>query len=166
MKTAPSSARIDWLLFLPACALTLLGILTMSAFGVEHSLAPRQLIFLAIGAGVFFLCSRADMRFLRRTSVTLALYGAAVALLIVVLLTSPLMGARSWFDLGIVSFQPADFAKFALLILLAKYLSRRHVERADIRHIVVGIQLAIRCQKCQNFDRVVRAKFYVVAYPC
>lgn len=138
MKTAPSSARIDWLLFLPACALTLLGILTMSAFGVEHSLAPRQLIFLAIGAGVFFLCSRADMRFLRRTSVTLALYGAAVALLIVVLLTSPLMGARSWFDLGIVSFQPADFAKFALLILLAKYLSRRHVEIADIRHIVVS----------------------------
>ena len=144
MKTALSFARTDWLLFLPACALTLLGILTMSTFGVEDSLAPRQFVFLCIGAGIFLLFSRTDMRFLRRTSVALVLYGMAAVLLIGVLLTNPLMGARSWFDFGIVSFQPADFAKFALLILLAKYLSRRHVEIADIRHIVVsGIYVGI-----------------------
>jgi rod shape determining protein RodA len=47
------------------------------------------------------------------------------------------MGARAWFSLGPVSFQPADLAKLAVIALLAKYLSRRHVEIADWRHILV-----------------------------
>lgn len=48
------------------------------------------------------------------------------------------MGARAWFSLGPISFQPADLAKLALIALLAKYLSRRHVEIADWRHIVIS----------------------------
>jgi rod shape determining protein RodA len=68
----------------------------------------------------------------------------AVVLLIAVLLSDPVMGARSWFSLGPVSFQPADFAKLAGIILLAKYLSRRHVEIGDFRHLAVsGTYIAI-----------------------
>ncbi len=71
-------------------------------------------------------------------------YCIAVFLLMLVLLTGPISGARSWFDLGIISFQPADFAKFALLALFAKYLSRRHVEIGNFRHIFVsGVYTAI-----------------------
>jgi rod shape determining protein RodA len=47
-------------------------------------------------------------------------------------------GARSWFDLGFFSFQPSDLVKLALIILLAKYFSRRHIEIANIRHILVS----------------------------
>ncbi|MEK7114239.1 MAG: FtsW/RodA/SpoVE family cell cycle protein, partial [Patescibacteria group bacterium] len=54
------------------------------------------------------------------------------------LFAHPVMGARAWFSLGPVSFQPADLAKLALIALLAKYLSRRHVEIGDFRHIIVS----------------------------
>ena len=47
-------------------------------------------------------------------------------------------GARSWYNFGFLSFQPSDFAKVALIIILAKYFSRRHIEIANIRHILVS----------------------------
>lgn len=130
--------RFDWTLLFPAVVLALLGILTMNTFGGEASLAPRQLLFLGLSIVVFIGLSVLDLRFIRRTSVIMALYSIALILLVLVLAVQPLMGAKSWFDLGLVSFQPADFAKLALLAVLAKYLSRRHIEIGDFRHIVVS----------------------------
>lgn len=129
----------DWTLFLPALTLTLLGILTMSTFGQGASLAPRQLLWLGIGVVVYLVLSVMDVRFLRRTPAVLTLYGMAVVLLVLLLvLAHPVMGARAWFSFGPISFQPADLAKFAVIVVLAKYLSRRHVEIGDIRHIFVS----------------------------
>lgn len=129
----------DWTLYLPALTLALLGILTMSTFGQGVSLAPRQLLWIFIASGLYFALSMLDVRFIRRTSVVMMLYGVAVVLLALLLVAvHPVMGARAWFSLGPVSFQPADLAKLALIALLAKYLSRRHVEIGDIRHILVS----------------------------
>ena len=129
----------DWTLLVPALMLSLLGILTMSTFGQGASLAPRQLLWLLISLGVYLGLSTVDMSFMRRTSVVMALYLASFALLgLLLLLAHPVMGARAWFSLGPISFQPADLAKLALIALLAKYLSRRHVEIGDYRHIIVS----------------------------
>jgi rod shape determining protein RodA len=129
----------DWTLILPACAISLVGILTMSTFGQGTSLAPRQLIWLAIALCIYVGLSMFDMRFIRRTSIVMTLYVLACALLAsLILFAHPILGARAWFSLGPVSFQPADLAKLALIALLAKYLSRRHVEIGDFRHIIVS----------------------------
>lgn len=142
MVGAPlTSSRLfsDWTLLLPALAIALLGILTMSTFGQGASLAPRQLLWLLIALVVYFVFSTLDARFIRRTSVVMALYLASFALLAgLILFAHPVMGARAWFSLGPISFQPADLAKLALIVLLAKYLSRRHVEIGDFRHIIVS----------------------------
>lgn len=129
----------DWTLLLPAAALSLVGLLTMSTFGQDSSLAPRQMLWLIIALGVYIGLSSIDMRFIRRTPFVMALYMVSFALLATLLLfAEPVMGARAWFSFGPVSFQPADLAKLALLVLLAKYLSRRHVEISDFRHIIVS----------------------------
>lgn len=129
----------DWTLLAPALTLSLLGILTMSTFGQGASLAPRQLLWLAIATVVFVTLSAIDVRFIRRTSVVMMLYALAFGLLALLLLVAqPVMGARAWFTFGPISFQPADLAKFVLIALLAKYLSRRHVAIGDIRHILVS----------------------------
>jgi len=143
MVSAPLTRRpdlfFDWTLLLPAVTLSLVGILTMSTFGQGDSLAPRQLLWLMIATGIYVALSTTDMRFIRRTSLVMSLYGVALALLALLLvLAHPVMGARAWFSLGPISFQPADFAKLALIALLAKYLSRRHVEIGDFRHILVS----------------------------
>jgi rod shape determining protein RodA len=79
------------------------------------------------------------MSFIRRTPVVMAMYALALALLAILLLfADPVQGARAWFSFGLISFQPADFAKLTLIALLAKYLSRRHVEIGDFRHIIVS----------------------------
>ena len=129
----------DWSLLLPALAISLLGILTMSTFGQGASLAPRQILWLIISLGIYAGLSMSDLRFIRRTSVVMTLYVLSCVLLAVLLIIAhPVLGARAWFSFGPISFQPADLAKLALIALLAKYLSRRHVEIGDFRHIIVS----------------------------
>jgi len=129
---------IDWQLIAPAIALTILGILTMHTFGVGASLAPRQLVWLVFGFIAYVILATTDLRFIRRTPVIMTIYGIVISLLVLLLVAAhPIMGARSWFVIGGLSFQPADLAKVALIMLLAKYLSRRHIEIADWRHIAV-----------------------------
>lgn len=111
----------------------------MSTFGQGASLASRQLLWLIIATSIYAVLSTFDMRFIRRTSIIMTMYGVALTLLASLLLFAhPVLGARAWFSFGLFSFQPADFAKLAFLALLAKYLSRRHVEIGDFRHIIVS----------------------------
>jgi len=134
-----SSFGEDWMLLLPAVAISLVGILTMSTFGQGASLASRQIIWLAIAAAISIGLSMLDVRFIRRTPVVMVLYVLSILLLALLLLFAhPVLGARAWFSFGPISFQPADLAKLALIVLLAKYLSRRHVEIGDFRHIIVS----------------------------
>jgi rod shape determining protein RodA len=132
------SLPFDWILLAPSIALALLGILTMHTFGIGNSFAPRQLLFLVVAVSAYCVIAALDMRFIRRTSFALAAYGISLTLLLMLLFVSPVQGAQSWFSLGPISFQPADFAKLALIAVLAKYLSRRHVEIGNIRHILVS----------------------------
>lgn len=133
-----SSFLFEWPLILPALALSLLGLLTMHTFGAD-SLAPRQAVWIGIGLAVYAALSVIDLRFLRRTPVLLTGYAAVLALLVLLLVAvAPVQGAQSWFNLGPVSFQPADLVKLILIALLAKYLSRRHTEMGNVRHIFVS----------------------------
>jgi rod shape determining protein RodA len=134
-----SAFRADWTLLLPALTLSLLGILTMSTFGQGASLAPRQFFWLLVAAIMYIGFASFDMRFIRRTQVVMALFVISSILLALLLVSvHPILGSRAWFSLGPISFQPADLAKFALIALLAKYLSRRHVEIGNFRHIIVS----------------------------
>jgi rod shape determining protein RodA len=138
MPTLRSRFLLDWTLIVPAVLIALVGILTMNTFGQGASLAGRQVVILVISIAAYCVLSFLDLRFIRRTPAVILLYGIAVLLLVAVLLADPVMGARAWFSLGPVSFQPADFAKLAVIVLLAKYLSRRHVEIGDFRNIIVS----------------------------
>lgn len=128
----------DWTLLLPAAALTLLGILTISPFA-DGAFASRQLVWFVLAIIAYFVLAASNMSFIRRTPVVMTFYAVSVVLLIILLLfADPIYGARAWFSFGSVSFQPADLAKLALIVLLAKYLSRRHVAIGDFRHIIVS----------------------------
>lgn len=52
-------------------------------------------------------------------------YGLAIVLLIVTIFVAPdIKGSRSWIVIGPVSFQPAELAKMATALALAKFMSR------------------------------------------
>jgi rod shape determining protein RodA len=48
------------------------------------------------------------------------------------------LGAQSRFNLGFFSLQPADPAKLVLIIVLAKYFSKRHELIGDFKHIIIS----------------------------
>lgn len=129
----------EWPLLLVPLALSFLGVLTMHPFGDAASLAPRQIVWILFGTIAFVVCASIDMRFLRRTQVILVGYAVCVGLLLLLLIaTHAVQGAKSWFDLGAFSLQPADPAKIVFIALMAKYFSRRHMEIGDFKHILVS----------------------------
>lgn len=137
--------HIDWLLFAAAFFLVVLGLVTMNSFVEPNEFFNRQIVWAVIGIALFFGLSMVDFRILRRTEVVVPLFVFGIFLLASLLVFGdPIKGARSWFVLGPVSFQPVDVMKIILIIVLAKYFSRRHIEISHFRHIVVsGIYAAI-----------------------
>lgn len=131
--------NIDWILVAAIIPLLLAGLVTMNTFVGENTFFVRQLMWIGVAFAAFFGVSFVDVRFLKRTDVLVALYGIALLLLVGLLaFGSATQGARSWFDLGLFSFQPADPIKLLLILILAKYFSRRHIEIAHIKHILVS----------------------------
>ncbi len=130
---------IDWFLLLAIVPLLGAGLVTMHSFVGESAFFSRQLIWIAISLCVFFGLSFFDYRFLRKTHVVVGLFGIIVAALFALFVLGEVFsGAQSWFDFGAFSFQPSDPAKIVLIIVLAKYFSRRHEEIANWRHILIS----------------------------
>jgi rod shape determining protein RodA len=111
----------------------------MNSFTGESYFFEKQVIWITVTPLLFFSLSLIDFRFLRQTQVIVSLYAGTVAILLLVLFFGSIVkGAQSWFDFGGFSFQPSDPAKIILILVLAKYFTRRHVEIAHIRHIFVS----------------------------
>ena len=133
------SLSVDWVLWAAATLISLLGLVTMHAFGASNAFFDRQLIWIAIAQIVFFGASMLDYRFLRHSMPVMVLYGLTFAALLVVLVFGAVTkGAQSWFHLGAFAVQPSDPAKLVLVAVLAKYFARRHIEIAHIKHILVS----------------------------
>jgi len=129
----------DPLLFASAVLLSLLGLVTMDSFLGDSIFFERQLIWIFVSLGVMFLTSRIDTRIFYRTNVILVLYFTVIALLILVLFFgSIVLGAQNRFDFGFFSFQPSDVAQLVLVLVLAKYFARRHMDIGHFKHILVS----------------------------
>jgi rod shape determining protein RodA len=131
--------RIDWTLFVSASLLVCFGLITMNSFSGENFYYEKQLVWFLVSILVFIGTSFFDWSFLKKTNVLVVLFSAMCLVLVSLFaLASTIKGAQSWLDFGLFSFQPTDPAKLVLILILAKYFSRRHVEIANIRHILVS----------------------------
>jgi rod shape determining protein RodA len=139
IKNDEESNGIDWILFLATLPLLGAGLVTMNSFTGDTDFFSRQLIWITVSLVVFFSLSFVDFRFLRKTWVSVGLFAGSCGLLVALFAVGKVAkGALSWFDFGFFSFQPADLIKLVLIIILAKYFSRRHIEIANIRHILIS----------------------------
>lgn len=139
LRSGRSTSAVDWVLVASALAVAAAGMLTMASYGGDLSLVTRQVAWLGVSSIAFIFFLGFDARIFRRSSVALAVYGAiCVMLLSLFAVGTVAKGAQSWFRLGSFGFQPVEFAKLALMLLLAKYFSRRQSEVKDFRHIVAS----------------------------
>lgn len=128
-----------------AVVLSLLGLMTMYSYLGDNAYFHKQVMWIVVSVGAMVVASIPNYRFLRIGPASLLLYLASTALLILVLFIGDVtLGAQSRIDLRFFSLQPADPAKLALIIVLAKYFSKRHMEIAHFRHILVsGLYTAV-----------------------
>ncbi len=134
-----SMFQIDWILFLAVLPLLGAGLVTMNSFTGSNYFFEKQLISIGISLVVFFAISTIDFRFLRRTSVIVSLFLLSCLLLLgLFTLGHVSKGAESWFRFGAFSFQPTDPIKLVVILIMAKYFSRRHIEIGHVRHILVS----------------------------
>lgn len=131
--------QVDWYLFVPAILISLAGLVTMNSFSLENYFFLRQSIWLLVSIVVFFAATTIDWRFLRRTRVIVPIFLVTIAVLSSLLVAGQVTrGVQSWFQFGFLAFQPSDPAKLVLVLMLAKYFSRRHIEIRNVRHILVS----------------------------
>jgi cell division protein FtsW len=84
----------------------------------------RQALYALLGIVALVLLSRTDYRLLRYFVAPLLL-GSFVLLLVVLVLGTPVNGARRWLELGPTAIQPSELMKLALTLWIAAYLARR-----------------------------------------
>ena len=147
-------ANIDWVLFLAVIPLLGVGLITMKGFSPEtiemiggkggDYYFTRQLIWIFTAFVVFFAFSFIDWRFLKRGGLLLTLLILSLAPLgFLLFFGAKTRGAASWFHFSSFSISPADPIKLLLILILAKYFSRRHIEIAHIKHILISATFAI-----------------------
>jgi rod shape determining protein RodA len=131
--------KIDWILFFSILIINFFGLVTMMSFESGDQYFIKQILWMVFSIIVFFVLSNFDYRFLKKTKVVVLIFVFSVFILLVLsVIGHTAKGAQSWFSIGGVSFQPSDPIKIAMIVLLSKYFSRRHVEIANIRHIFVS----------------------------
>src|SRR3990170_8969322 len=112
----------DFLIILPAILLLSLGILVL--YSSQPQLALQQLIFAIIGLSVYWLLSWIDLESYRPYINPLYLI-TTVSLLIVFILGVEARGSLRWIQIAGLQFQPSEFAKPAIILMLANFWSTR-----------------------------------------
>jgi len=135
--------KLDWILIgatVLVVAFGLSGIYSASLARHDFSNLEKQVVFFAVGFVFMLTISFFDYRILRNNSyLILFFYFVCLLLLAGLYFFAPLTrGTRGWYHLGFLTLDPNETIKIALLVLLAKYFSMRHVEMYKFRHIVLS----------------------------
>ena len=99
--------------------------LAAESHGNPYYFLVKQLLWACLGLAAMLLVMRVDYRQLRQPSLVYGTLLVTSLLLIVVLFLAPVNETRRWIRLGPLSFQPAELAKYALVLYLAYHLERR-----------------------------------------
>jgi len=102
------------------------GVYALEELGVKTYFVNRHLLFLCIGLLACFGAMSFDYRNLAAAVKPLMI--VVFVLLILVLIPGigkESFGARRWFKLGAINFQPSEFAKLVMLVYVADFLARK-----------------------------------------
>ena len=102
------------------------AIIAADRFHDPYFFLKKQLFWAVLGFGCLWAAMTANYRILER--LMLPLLVVSLVLLVLVLVppfSQEINGTRRWFRWGPVSFQPAELAKFSLVVYLAHFPTRR-----------------------------------------
>ena len=141
-----ANAHIDWPLILMVAAISLFGVLavcvatytpdstaeTLLGHIVESSFTLRQCFFLLLAPVVLLVIMNFPYDLMRRS--TELIYYGSIVLVFLVAIFNRAEGVKQWLDIiwGF-TIQPTEFAKLAMILMLAKTLARSEKPMGTIR---------------------------------
>lgn len=144
MASFPFFQKLDKVLVLAVVSLSFFSLLELTGMAQNNAVYAvyqhKQLLFIALGIAAMFAVSFIDYRFFKNNSyaVMLLYVLSLVFLALLLVLGSKIKGATSWFRLGEFAFGPIEITKIAIVMVLAKYFSARHIEVHRVFHIVLS----------------------------
>ena len=136
--------RFDAILLAATALLILLGLIVLYSSGLKAGSTAnqldtsRQIIYVGVGLFIFWVVSRIDYNVLRNYSNLLYITMVGF-LLLVEIFGATRLGATRWISLGFFQFQPSEFAKLALIIVLAKFFSDNYEKSNEIRYVLMSL---------------------------
>jgi len=136
--------QLDWKLISVMFLIILIGMIVIysSSAGMESGNERtfyRQLIWLCLGlvlATVAFIVP-AKLLF----AFAYIIYFFAVLLLVIVLMQGKSSGLERWIGIGGLRFQPSEFAKIAVVVAVARFLSQYKVGQNNLKNLLIVFAL-------------------------
>jgi cell division protein FtsW len=113
------------------------AIVAKEKFGSESAFLVRQSFFAIIGLGAMFGLMNVDYRKLNRPALVFTTLGVTSLFLAAVFLLDRSHNTHRWIKLGILSFQPSELAKPAIILFMAHFLESRLRSIMDLRHTLL-----------------------------
>lgn len=128
----------------------------------------KQLVWIGTAVVLITLILVADYRLFENLS--LILY----AIFVVILVLTPFIGKeingqRAWFEIGAFRLQPAEFAKFATALALAKFMEANTFDLTQVRHqiraiAIMGLPVALIMLQPDTGTAMVYSAFLIMLY--
>ena len=116
--------NVDYLILIIAVIIFLTGIVALKSAsqgaGGDSAKYSKQIMWFLVGLGGSICLIFFDYRNLKKVSIPM--YVLILFLLVMVFRTKAINGAHSWFKLGFISIQPAEFLKLVLIITIATFI--------------------------------------------
>jgi rod shape determining protein RodA len=160
---------MDPILLVTSLALTAFGVFAVYVAGAEDGdiYALNQVLGFFVGLVGAIPLALVDYRQLRRY-LPLIYSFALVTLLAVAIIGDTAKGAQRWIDIGPVQFQPSEFAKLILVVVLAGYFADNRLGETETFLKSLGIvalpALLVFAQPDLSTALVLGAVFFVMAF--
>ncbi|MCK8962186.1 putative lipid II flippase FtsW [Haemophilus influenzae] len=143
-RITPQGLLYDRALFWLFVILLLIGLVAVTSASIPYSsrlfndpfyFAKRDAIYVLLSLLTCYISLQISSSQWEKWHAKIFLF-SVILLLLVPLIGTSVNGAKRWISLGILNFQPAEFAKLALTCFLASYFTRRYDEVRS-RHVSI-----------------------------
>lgn len=151
----------DWLTILIVVLLLVMGLINIysAAYNPDHpslfdfkTLYGKQIMWVSIGIFLGVVIALIDAEYIIK--LTPFAFILVLILLIAVLFTEPINGARSWLGIGPFGIQPSEFSKFTTALMLAYIIaqgnSRKEVSRQSMLYALLIVLITMLLVLIQN----------------
>ena len=170
--------KIDWITIAIYATLVLIGWINIYAAVYDEQFAKsifdfsinsgKQLVWIGTAILLITVIMVADYRLFE--NLAFVLYGIfLVFLLITPFFGKEINGQRAWFEIGAFRLQPAEFAKFATALALAKYMERPSFDLSQFKYqiqalIIIMLPVALIMLQPDTGTAMVYSAFFVMLY--